>query len=177
MENIDSVTLVRVNTQQDCMAYKHQLSKSQQHLDQNDLDFRTRIVHIEGQLQRAQDTLDGKNSAIQRLEDLLEEAGQRKKAAEDENRALLEDVGRKEHQIHVSEEPLSIKSSIHPSSSLLNLLINRKISSTYMHTSYIRAYTDPGTSCLEALVSSIHLQRSVGYSIFVKHHLLLIYFC
>nr|XP_054771106.1 centrosomal protein of 63 kDa-like [Lytechinus pictus] len=87
--------------QQDATAYKHQLAKRQQALDQNDLDFRARIVHIEGQLQRAQDTLDGKNSTIQRLEELLEDAGKTKKMVEDENHQLLEDIGRKEHQRQV----------------------------------------------------------------------------
>lgn len=89
------------SAQQDAAAYKHQLAKRQQALDQNDLDFRARIVHIEAQLQRAQDTLDGKNTAIQRLEELLEEAGKRKRMVDDENQQLLEDVGRKEHQRQV----------------------------------------------------------------------------
>ncbi|XP_072179994.1 centrosomal protein of 63 kDa-like isoform X2 [Diadema setosum] len=89
--------------QEDVAAYKHQLGKRQQLLDQSDLDFKARIVHVEGQLQRAQDTLDGKNSTIQRLEELLEETGQRRRGAEEENRQLLEDTGRKEHRIHILE--------------------------------------------------------------------------
>ncbi|XP_041482968.1 centrosomal protein of 63 kDa-like [Lytechinus variegatus] len=93
--------------QQDATAYKHQLAKRQQALDQNDLDFRARIVHIEGQLQRAQDTLDGKNSTIQRLEELLEDAGKTKKMVEDENHQLLEDIGRKEHQRQMLESEVS----------------------------------------------------------------------
>eukprot|EP00057_Strongylocentrotus_purpuratus_P011872 XP_011666346.1 PREDICTED: centrosomal protein of 63 kDa isoform X1 [Strongylocentrotus purpuratus] len=93
--------------QQDAAAYKHQLAKRQQTLDQNDLDFRARLVHIEAQLQRAQDTLDGKNTAIQRLEELLEEAGKRKRMVEDENHQLLEDVGRKEHQRQMMESEVS----------------------------------------------------------------------
>lgn len=75
-------------------------------LEQTDLNFRSRLAHLEGQLQRAQDTLDSKSATIQRMEDLLEEANKKNKTMEKERQSLEGGLVAAEAQINVRSTAL-----------------------------------------------------------------------
>ena len=53
-------------------------------LEQSELNYKSRLTHVEGQLARAQDALDGKNATIQGLEAQLQNTSTGKMRAEEE---------------------------------------------------------------------------------------------
>ncbi|XP_072032824.1 centrosomal protein of 63 kDa-like [Amphiura filiformis] len=70
--------------QQQSLGYQEQLSKRRQMLEQCELNYKSRLTHVEGQLARAQDTLNGKNATIQDLEERLQNSSSGKMRAEEE---------------------------------------------------------------------------------------------
>ncbi|KAJ8030859.1 Centrosomal protein of 63 kDa [Holothuria leucospilota] len=86
--------------QHQCTNFQDQLGKRRQMLEQTDLNFRSRLAHLEGQLQRAQDTLDSKSAIIQRMEDSLEEADKEKMKKEKDHQSLKGGLVAAEAQIN-----------------------------------------------------------------------------
>ena len=65
-------------------------------LEQSELNYKSRLTHLEGQLSRAQDALDGKNATIQDLEERLLSTNSGKMRAEEE-------YGRQDKQLQMLE--------------------------------------------------------------------------
>ncbi|XP_033637855.1 centrosomal protein of 63 kDa-like [Asterias rubens] len=58
---------------QQAFGYQDQLGKRRQLLEQTEMNFKSRLAHLEGCLTRSQDAVEDKNNVIQRLEKRLDE--------------------------------------------------------------------------------------------------------
>ncbi|XP_077988003.1 deuterosome assembly protein 1-like [Glandiceps talaboti] len=78
--------------QQQAGGYQDQLSKRRQLIDNTELNFRTQQSQLEGQLSRAQDTIQHKESMLQKLKTSVEETLASNKQLTEEHNRLIEDL-------------------------------------------------------------------------------------
>ncbi|XP_070537703.1 centrosomal protein of 63 kDa-like isoform X2 [Ptychodera flava] len=78
--------------QQQALGYQEQLSKRRQLLEKTEINFRTQQSQLEGQLARAQETVEHKESMLKKLKTSVEETLTSNKQLTEEHNRLIEDL-------------------------------------------------------------------------------------
>ncbi|XP_038049824.1 centrosomal protein of 63 kDa-like isoform X2 [Patiria miniata] len=85
--------------QQQSEGYQDQLTNQRHLLEQTELNFQSRLTHLEGSLTRCQDTHEGKNDVIQRLEERLHEMNGSMRVGEGERMEVEERCRKLENRL------------------------------------------------------------------------------